>query len=555
MKRYGPHAFLFSLLGLACLPLLPEVALQIQSGSDLKNAAPIGYYQAIVSFLLLAPALLLPRWWARGWVVLVTVMLVPPTVIVGFYAFTQGARWDLTAHAALMQTNRAEAWEYLASLSSVGRLAGLALLSAAFPLCVYVIFRACVPSRRTALMVFITGLSLAAYGIRNVLVYGGSPVREVPVSGGSTVRMVGMSITMLHPLTLMAATHFNYVSTHDYYLRQFQQVRSKDALLAGATTIPGAISPRVVVVVIGESATRRHWSLYGYRRPTTPRLERMGTEIIAFTDVVSVTVGTLSSLRAMLATREDSIPVFRLFAGAGFTTHWLSAQHQLGFDELELSALVGSCDDRAFLNGVYDENLLPLLEAAIAHPGPQMVFVHLMGSHIRYRDRYPAKQAVFSGDNEDEQLRATYDNSIRYTDHVLAEMITRLRGLDQSACLLYVSDHGEDVFDSRPDKYLFRSDSIATDAMYEVPFVVWLSPQYIRDNAEFARSIAAAANRKYQNRGLYQALLSLARLQHPLYESRADLFSSGFLEQERRVGAMDRVYEKALEDRVPRPRP
>lgn len=225
----------------------------------------------------------------------------------------------------------------------------------------------------------------------------------------------------------------------------------------------------------------------------------------------------------MLATEHEAIPVFRLFSGAGYTTHWLSPQRNQSFDDLETSAMVRSCDHVTFLNGAYDENLLPLLNNAREQPGRQMIFLHLMGSHVRYSDRYPDSYATFHGNTAVEQRRAAYDNTMLYTDHLLAESITLLRQVDASACLLYVSDHGENVYDSRPDKYFFRDDSIATDPMYAVPFVMWLSPTYLWENPAFASSIADAAVRKYQDRGLHHALISLARLRHPIYVAAADL--------------------------------
>lgn len=171
-----------------------------------------------------------------------------------------------------------------------------------------------------------------------------------------------------------------------------------------------------------------------------------------------------------------------------------------------------------------------------------MIFAQLFGSHVRYFDRYPARFAVFRAADDGGPLRSSYDNSILYTDTVLANMIEMLRRRHESSCLLYVSDHGEDVLDSRPDKYLFRDETLATDPMYEVPFFVWFSPEYRRENAAFVAEVAAARNRKYQNRALYQSLLDLMRLRHPIYDPRASLFSPDYVERVRRVGVQGRVY-------------
>ncbi len=543
---YRARVFFLSGLGLLVLPLIPEVVLQLTARSDLKLAAPILYYEAIVSFLVLSPALLLPGIWGRGWMIVTALPLALTSIIVGFHALSLGARWSLTAHTALLQTNKAEAWGYLLSFTSLARLVGVTFFVTVFFACAYLNFRSIPPSAKTKILVLLAGLAFSGYGISNALRYGSELVRDVAVDDGAKVRMVDVKVNMLHPLSLMAAVHYNYRSTHLYYLHQFQQTKAQEAVLAGAQPISGASSPRVIVVVIGESAGRRHWSLYGYDRPTTPELKKLGTEIIAFSDVIAINVGTRSSIRSMLATEHEAIPVFRLFSGAGYTTHWISAQRNQSFDDLETSAMVRSCDHVTFLNGTYDENLLPLLKNVVAQPGRQMIFLHLMGSHVRYSDRYPASYATFHGNTADEQRRATYDNTILYTDHVLAASIALLRQADSSACLLYVSDHGEDVYDSRPDKYLFRDDSIATDPMYEVPFIAWLSPAYTQENPEFSGSIAVARNRKYQDRGLYHTLISLARLRHPLYVPQADLFSPAFVERERRVGSAGRVYEKSI---------
>jgi len=534
--------FVFSLLGLALLSLVPELWLFFRNHEDLKFFAPIAYYECIVSFLLWIPALFLPRFWSRCWVIIVGSLSGLATLVVGFHAVSIGARWDVVAHAALLQTSPGEAWGYLRSFVSVGALLWAVALGAGFVVCVVINFRSPPPSRRFAFAGVALGLLVSAFGLHHAIRYGGWIFRTVPVSGGGTVQIIDTSINRFHPVTLLALTHYNYRVTHAYYLQAFHDAQSHLNQFKGAVTVPGAVSPRIVVVVIGESASRRHWSLYGYSRATTPRLEKLGAELVVFPDVISSSTGTLTELRSMWCTAIASLPVFPLFSAAGYTTHWFSAQYSQGANDVEAAALVQLCDERLFLNGTYDEALLPLVQHAVATPGKHVIFVNLFGSHVRYEDRYPRSFAVFRGEGEKGYRLATYDNSIRYTDHVLAEMIELLRQRSEPSCLLYLSDHSEDVYDSRPDEYLFRSDSVATDAMYEIPFVVWFSPEYRQTNASFVRLVTAARTRKYQTRALYQSLIDLVRLTHPIYDSRVSLFSPDYVERERRVGVMGRLY-------------
>lgn len=85
---------------------------------------------------------------------------------------------------------------------------------------------------------------------------------------------------------------------------------------------------------------------------------------------------------------------------------------------------------------------------------PTVLYIHLIGSHMPFSQRHPADFAPFSG-REDRytagmkpelaELLNEYDNSIAFTDRVVAACIERLRALKRPAFLLYFSDHGEAV--------------------------------------------------------------------------------------------------------------
>ncbi|ERO99579.1 sulfatase-like hydrolase/transferase [Enterobacter sp. MGH 14] len=80
-----------------------------------------------------------------------------------------------------------------------------------------------------------------------------------------------------------------------------------------------------------------------------------------------------------------------------------------------------------------------------------------------------------------EQLVNTYDNTLRYTDYVLAEMIEKLKNYsDQyNTVLLYVSDHGESLGES--GLYLHGTPyKLAPDQQTHIPMQVWMSPGFIR---------------------------------------------------------------------------
>ena len=83
----------------------------------------------------------------------------------------------------------------------------------------------------------------------------------------------------------------------------------------------------------------------------------------------------------------------------------------------------------------FDEVMLPMLDQQVqATKGNKLIAFHIMGSHgPTYFKRYPRNKARFLPDClrsdiencSDQQIVNTYDNTIAYTDYVLAEMIKK----------------------------------------------------------------------------------------------------------------------------------
>ena len=94
-----------------------------------------------------------------------------------------------------------------------------------------------------------------------------------------------------------------------------------------------------IIIVIGESASRKHHSIYGYQLPTTPLLEKKKNEIIVFNDVTA-TYSTTSESMKMFMTYKNSITnkddwfkypnILTIFSKLGYKTYWISNQEKTG---------------------------------------------------------------------------------------------------------------------------------------------------------------------------------------------------------------------------------
>jgi lipid A ethanolaminephosphotransferase len=277
--------------------------------------------------------------------------------------------------------------------------------------------------------------------------------------------------------------------------------------------------PAVVVLVVGETARAANWGLSGYARDTTPELTKL--PVINFAQVGACGTNTETSLPCMFAPvgRRDydesrirgQESLLHLLNRAGVGVRWIDNQSGCkgvcdGLDATSVQALnpPGLCSDGRCL----DEGLLHGLEdSLLAARGPQLLVLHQLGNHgPSYFRRVPPAFEHFQPACRKDDLRRcsvqeivnAYDNALRYTDHVLAQLVRRLQALQGrvDSAVVYVSDHGE----SLGEKNLFLHGipyAIAPDVQTRVPMVMWFSAGFAQglglDTACLARRAAQPA--------------------------------------------------------------
>lgn len=305
-----------------------------------------------------------------------------------------------------------------------------------------------------------------------------------------------------------------------------------------------------LVLVIGESLTRRHMSVYGYPRPTTPVLAHSQAvgELIAFTQVSAPSFVTVEALKTIstFATVEkmddyyDKGNVVDYFRQAGFETFWFSNQQMIEGRLTSVSANAFAAHQYRFLNesgtklGVqsFDEVLLPSLDQALKHPAKRkLIVLHQLGSHMSYKNRYPENFAnAFQEDVSfppyaiaqwQKQMVNEYDRSVLYSDWFLGQVMERLREINHSASLVFLSDHGEEVFDSMD----FVGHVDTSKVVFEIPLIIWPNKHYRENFKNSFKRFQAAEHRSWRSDGLPHLLIELARLSSDEFDPRQSLIS------------------------------
>jgi len=345
---------------------------------------------------------------------------------------------------------------------------------------------------------------------------------------------------------------------------------------ADAAAISG---PQVHVLVIGEASRPDRWSLYGAARDTTPRLRQRPTQqLLRFDDAVSAASATRESLVLMLTRRppDDLLAPVRepsvigAFRQAGFKTYWFSTQGAAGGHETPVSAMAAEADQREYLNaadyrsaGAHDGALLPRLAAVLARREPKvLVVLHTLGSHLHYAHRYPPEfehfrpaltkdeQAnVWTRDRLAEMLNA-YDNSLRYTDHVLAEAIGLLERSGAAATLLYAADHGETFWDGQCSS---GGHGFAAIANYRIPMLLWASAPWRGANAARWQRLQQRRDQPVSTLALFETLNALGGFEVNARSGHRDLGASDWRPAAREIayyGDFDRQLQRLACDRL-----
>lgn len=308
--------------------------------------------------------------------------------------------------------------------------------------------------------------------------------------------------------------------------------------------------PQTYVIVIGESAAKNHLQWYGYHRETSSYTRQLPRPYI-FTNVRSPHSLTLQSLRKVLTyAHDDKIAeglrqgsLVNIFNAAGFKTFWLSNQLSSGKNDNLIGIIGNDAAEATFINDnndymtsitkgiTYDEKLLPLITNALRDPAARkVIFVHLMGSHSPYDWRIPETEKYYAGqtDNPLQKFVDEYDDTIRYTDKLLAQILTQTFTSSADAYLLYFSDHGEDISASPESCRCHIGDQYATPPMYEIPFLLWTNQAFKRSNPELTANMPGWLTRKFNTQHLIHAIPHLSGLSLKETESAHNLFAADF---------------------------
>ncbi len=302
------------------------------------------------------------------------------------------------------------------------------------------------------------------------------------------------------------------------------------------------------IVVIGESVTSSHMQLYGYYRSTNPFLQKSRDSLNIFTDVISPNTSTFHSLSKALTLgnyeepkKVLALPITTLFNKSGFKTFWIS-NHSPAFNPNSALSRVSSQAQSKFFNSKeavmnslkHDGELLGKVDEALNDNFPhKIIFLHLIGAHFSYENRYPEEFNVFTDEPKTQfkdeiayQKINEYDNAVRYSDFIVNEVLQKLKTEKTNSYLMYFSDHGEEVY--QDENFYGHLEDSPTKNTFTIPFILWYNEGF-----KYPKDYVFDKDRKYMTDDLWHSIAHISGLQSDFIDTKRSIFSSSFVNRKR----------------------
>ncbi|MBV1898146.1 MAG: heptose-I-phosphate ethanolaminephosphotransferase [Cycloclasticus pugetii] len=506
----------------------------------------VGIRQALfISTIWLVPNLIWPQY-TRKISAFIGLLIWPASLVSLSYFYIYGQDFSQSVLFIIFESNVSESKEFIESYLDYK----IILLAITHALTGIYLWRQITPVYLPRLNKLITICIVS-------LIFGGGFLKPLIVYGKSwdySIKSFQDKIEPAAPWNMIAG-YFKYTKVLDAMNEQ----------LAESTQIPPlsnlvySNNKQTMVLVIGESTNSQRMSLYGYSRHTTPQLDNMRRELLTYTDVISPRPSTIEALQQVLTFADQKNPdvyltkptLINMMRQAGYKSLWITNQQTQTKRNTLLLTFSQQADEQVYLNNNRVQNssqlddgvLKPFKNALSNSDGPTFIVVHLLGTHRKYNYRYPESFKQFTGragmpdwvPDEHAEEYNDYDNAILFNDYVVSSLINILKETSTNSSLVYFSDHGEEVYDTKDDLFCGRNEGKPTPAMYTVPFIAWLSPEWKKMHP--TSSIQKTLNHPYQTSDFIYSWADLAGIDFIGNNPTRSIFNKHFIARKRMIGS------------------
>lgn len=141
-----------------------------------------------------------------------------------------------------------------------------------------------------------------------------------------------------------------------------------------------------------------------------------------------------------------------------------------------------------------------------------ITILHTMGSHIAYNQRYTKEYSTFSTAHINDTINTIhhYANTYNYKMNFLDSLVKYIDESEVPSLLVYVSDHGENLYDDI--RLLSSHGGFSTSYQIEVPLLFYSNKEFYHREEIQLKYLQNRKDDKFQTQDLFHTLLSLANI-------------------------------------------
>ena len=319
---------------------------------------------------------------------------------------------------------------------------------------------------------------------------------------------------------------WSYIINSIRYYTHSKKMNQKEIILPDVQE--ASDSKDICVLIIGESARSRNFSLYGYKdRETNPLMTADGVTALKARTSNTNTIDAVKAILQHTQSRElyEILPNYLSRNGVDVSwrrSNWgtppLHIEKQ--FTKGDLKKLYPEADSN------YDGILFHGLKEEIEASDKDKIFIgiHTYTSHgpeyysstpEQFKKFLPESKAVEMANAKYEELINAYDNTIVYTDYLVHSVIEMLKEFkDRRSCVIFISDHGESLGEG--GLYMHGVPmSMAPAEQLDIPFIVWTSD----NSAVKIKEVELAGHHN-----IYHSVLKFLGLKTEFYDETKSIF-------------------------------
>lgn len=379
--------------------------------------------------------------------------------------------------------------------------------------------------------------------LRFIILSGGKKGREELIPHGK--RYI--------PVTIMIATTLFCIFGYAYVLKAYPFSLSTDSTTyakiifkmkknaAGKYNFEGTLRPGYskgkgsVVLIVGESARRASWSLYGYGRNTNTftrhEIEEYPDNFILFRNHIATAQTTYPSLMSIFSPipSKDFIHIpdhtsfVKILKSLDYKTYFIST-----YNNIFISFI--NADENIITKSTDDNDLIPVLKKILDdnRNSRNLIVMHLRGSHCALSSYEYTYSDYISPSGSPAMDK--YDNSIIHTDIFMKDIAKLTMNEKEPLCVWYMSDHGENMNDS-DDKNFMHGCSGFTKYEIEIPSLMLFNDSFMNGNPGI-KTLKENKKLLISHSNVSHTIMGLCGVYPREYLSEYDVSSEAFMSEE-----------------------